>query len=547
MNSKREILIVPDKFKGSLTAAQVADCLESALMKRIVNIENTRIEKLPLADGGDGSLEVLSNAIGTEGHIAEVDTFDPLMRKIKAPMLLFEQDYRKCAFIEMAKCCGLTLLQTQEQNPEKTTTYGLGVMIKKAIELGAVRIIVGIGGSATNDGGAGMLENDISSDGVEFLVASDVDNPLLGPNGATMVYGPQKGADRDMLERLERRMEIFAGKAEKIMEEKGIDKERIARYRTIPGGGAAGGIGAAFYGFLNAELVPGWKLFGEMVFLEEKIKKADAVITGEGRFDYQSLSGKLIDGIASLCSKYKKELYVVCGQSLLPQNVWKKVGIRDVYTLSDIEPDIHRSINNAGEVMKGYYFQAGCDEAGRGALAGPVFAAAVVLPEGFYHPLLDDSKILSEHQREELRQIIEKEAVAWSVAAISPQEIDKINILNASIKGMHKALDGLDLKHGELSMIFVDGNKFKPYLNIVSHCVVKGDGKMSCIAAASILAKTHRDEYMKNISKEFPQYGWDKNVAYPTAEHREAIEKYGVTKYHRLSYKLLPDKDRLFF
>ena len=184
---------------------------------------------------------------------------------------------------------------------------------------------------------------------------------------------------------------------------------------------------------------------------------------------------------------------------------------------------------------------AGCDEAGRGPLAGPVYAAAVILPEDFYHPLLNDSKKMSEKARETLRPIIEKEAIAWSVASVSAQEIDEINILNASILAMHRALDGLKTKPG---FIIVDGNRFKKYstregVEIPHLCIVKGDAKYSEIAAASVLAKTYRDEYMLKIAAEYPQYGWDRNMAYPTEEHREALRKYGPCPYHRKSFRLI--------
>lgn len=182
--------------------------------------------------------------------------------------------------------------------------------------------------------------------------------------------------------------------------------------------------------------------------------------------------------------------------------------------------------------------EAGCDEAGRGCLAGPVYAAAVILKKDFYHPLLNDSKQLSAKQREKLRPIIEKEALAWAVVAVSAREIDEMNILKASITGMHRAIEKLSITPEHL---LIDGNRFYKYKNIPHTCVVKGDGKYAAIAAASILAKTHRDEYMLTIAKEFPQYGWERNMAYPTKEHRAAIAKYGITPHHRLSYKLLED------
>ena len=181
--------------------------------------------------------------------------------------------------------------------------------------------------------------------------------------------------------------------------------------------------------------------------------------------------------------------------------------------------------------------EAGTDEAGRGCLAGPVTAAAVILPSDFDLPLLNDSKKLTENQRDALRPQIEKSAIAFSYAHVSPEEIDQINILNASIKAMYLALSQL---HITPHFIAVDGNRFKLLDNIPYECVVKGDGKYRHIAAASILAKTHRDDYMKKIHGEFPQYGWAQNKGYPTKSHRKAIADFGVTSYHRKSFQLLP-------
>ncbi len=177
--------------------------------------------------------------------------------------------------------------------------------------------------------------------------------------------------------------------------------------------------------------------------------------------------------------------------------------------------------------------EAGCDEAGRGALAGPVYAAAVILKPDFYHPLLNDSKQLTEKQRYELRPIIEKQAIAWAVATIDHTEIEKINILNASIKAMQTALSKLSV---EPEFILVDGNKFKPYKNIPHQCIVGGDGKFSSIAAASVLAKTYRDDFMVKIGIKFPKYCWDKNKGYATKTHREAIVRFGISPYHRKTY-----------
>lgn len=177
--------------------------------------------------------------------------------------------------------------------------------------------------------------------------------------------------------------------------------------------------------------------------------------------------------------------------------------------------------------------EAGCDEAGRGPLAGPVFAAAVILPEGFSHPLLNDSKRMTERSRDILRPIIEQEAVAWAVEAVQPEEIDSINILNASIAGMQRAVLRLAVKP---DVLLVDGNRFKPMDGYMHVTVVHGDATYASIAAASVLAKTWRDEFMRRIALEYPQYGWEHNKGYPTREHIEAIRKYGYTPYHRMSF-----------
>lgn len=179
--------------------------------------------------------------------------------------------------------------------------------------------------------------------------------------------------------------------------------------------------------------------------------------------------------------------------------------------------------------------EAGCDEAGRGCLAGPVFAAAVILPHYFRNDLLDDSKKLNNKNRKILRKIIENESLAWAVAQVDQNKIDMINILNATYLAMHQALDQLIIKP---ELILVDGNCFKPYKKIEYHCIVKGDGKIATIAAASILAKTHRDEYMHNLSLLHPEYLWNKNKGYPTKEHKAAISKYGICEYHRKSFRL---------
>ncbi len=181
--------------------------------------------------------------------------------------------------------------------------------------------------------------------------------------------------------------------------------------------------------------------------------------------------------------------------------------------------------------------EAGCDEAGRGCYAGPVFAAAVILPKDFNHPILNDSKQLNEKQREKLRPIIEQEAIGWAVAAVDADEIDKINILKASWKAMHLAIAQLQVSP---ELLLIDGNRFTSFKNIPHHCIIKGDGIYASIAAASVLAKTYRDAYMLKLHQEYPQYGWHNNKGYGTAEHRKAIEKYGLCEHHRKSFNILP-------
>ncbi|MFM2208163.1 MAG: hypothetical protein RL213_2138 [Bacteroidota bacterium] len=186
--------------------------------------------------------------------------------------------------------------------------------------------------------------------------------------------------------------------------------------------------------------------------------------------------------------------------------------------------------------------EAGCDEAGRGCLAGPVFAAAVILPDDYRHPKLNDSKQVSEKNRNELRKHLLQHAIAWSVASVDVEEIDRINILNASLLAMHKAIDGLKERPG---LLLVDGNRFKPYPAIPHRCIIGGDAKYLSIAAASILAKTYRDDFMKGLDREFPMYGWGQNKGYGTAVHRKAIAEHGACSFHRKSFRLLPEQTEL--
>lgn len=197
--------------------------------------------------------------------------------------------------------------------------------------------------------------------------------------------------------------------------------------------------------------------------------------------------------------------------------------------------------------LKSYFqnelIEAGCDEAGRGCYAGPVFAAAVILPKNFYHPLLNDSKQVKELQRNELRIIIEQQAIAFAVGMVTHEEIDQINILKASFKAMHLAIEKLN---PQPQFLLIDGNRFTSYKKIKHQCIVKGDATYANIAAASILAKTYRDEFMMKLHKKFPQYNWQKNKGYGTLEHRKAIEEFGLCKYHRKSFNILPKQMKLF-
>ncbi len=201
-------------------------------------------------------------------------------------------------------------------------------------------------------------------------------------------------------------------------------------------------------------------------------------------------------------------------------------------------------MNKLKSFFKKGILEAGCDEAGRGCLAGPVVAASVILPKNFKNDLLNDSKKLTESQRKKLRPIIEKEALAFGVSFVDEKEIDEINILNASFTAMHRAVDQLRTKP---ELLLIDGNRFNPYPNIPHECIIKGDGKYLSIAAASILAKTYRDEFMEKIHSEFPVYDWNKNKGYPTKKHRIAILENGDSKYHRKSFRLLPDNQLSLF
>ncbi len=332
-----KILIAPDSFKHSLSATRVAEVIAAAVQKVFPEAET---ELVPMADGGEGTVEALLNSTG--GKRVEVEVNDPLMRKIKSSFGLLEN--QETAIIEMAAASGIELLQEDEYDPEKTTTYGTGELIRQALEHQVKRIVVGIGGSATNDGGAGMAAalgfrllnqhgNEVEGTGgnlqrilrieegqiplnlskTEILIAADVENPLTGKDGATYTYGPQKGAGEKQLAQLEQNMKHW----EKLLQDfsgRQIGKE--------PGAGAAGGLGAGLMAFCNAKRQSGFALIAELAGLKEKIAKADLVVTGEGKIDGQTRFGKTPFGVYQLAKAQHKPVVMFCGTLQQDYKLW---------------------------------------------------------------------------------------------------------------------------------------------------------------------------------------------------------------------------------
>jgi len=368
-----KIVIIIDKFKGSLTSSQACCAIKKGIEKRWKDLFpslNLSIEALPMADGGEGTLDVVEKNIGGIKHYVSVS--DPLFREIKVPFLL----KNKTAFIEMALCSGLQLLTKDEYNPMITSTYGLGELILEAVKYGAEDIIVGIGGSATNDGGMGMLKalgykffnrrgeealslNEVyeisdlnvsqSLHKVKFTVACDVTNPLLGENGASTVYAPQKGATPEMVDKLEIGMRNYADICE-------IFTGRCCR--DYPGSGAAGGIGFAFKLFFDAEIIPGWMVLSRFTNMEILVSTADLVITGEGSLDQQSVSGKLVYGVCLTGIKYNKTIWAFCGRNHLNFDELNNLGISKVFEIKNIARDIDDSIKNASSYLEHMAFNA---------------------------------------------------------------------------------------------------------------------------------------------------------------------------------------------
>ncbi len=359
------VLIVPDKFKGSLTAQQVCDAVEGVFLE--VRRDDI-ITKIPMADGGEGTAEILTSI--ANGKKIKAKARDPLFREIESWYGISQDG--KTAFIEMAAASGLQLLKADERNPCFTSTIGTGDLILNAIRNGAEKIIVGCGGSATNDAGIGMATalgvsfldehgNELRPIGENLLkiksidaknlvkeikkcyitFIADVENPFFGKNGASFTFAPQKGASVNEVELLDTGLRNYASVLEKI----------FPNSTTFAGAGAAGGLPVSAKAFLNATHERGIDFVMRWLDIEEKIKQADWVITGEGKFDSQSLNGKVVSGIAEVCRKYKKKLWVICGVCEVDESAWKQIGIEKVISLSSGVRDLDESISKAKELI----------------------------------------------------------------------------------------------------------------------------------------------------------------------------------------------------
>lgn len=360
-----KIVVAPDSFKNSLSAVEVAD----AIADGILNVSpNTQIIRLPMADGGEGTVDALVKA--TEGKMVYVKTKDPLMRDIEARYGFLGEH---TAVVEMAAASGIELLTKDELNPMESTTYGTGLLIKDAISKGAKKIIVGLGGSATNDAGAGMaqamgarlkdvygkeinpgglsLRNlktvDLTAlreiiNGIEFITAVDVNNPLLGEKGATYTYGPQKGAGPKDLKPLEKSLKNFAD----VMEE-----DLNISFRDIEGAGAAGGMAAGLIAFLGAEVRGGFELISDLCSLEQHIRQADLVITGEGKMDAQTAYGKTPFGVAQMAAKHKKPVIGFAGT--LDDGYEKMVShpFNNLYPITEKPVSLDYALKNAARLL----------------------------------------------------------------------------------------------------------------------------------------------------------------------------------------------------
>lgn len=378
------ILIAVDKFKGSLTSAEAALAIKTGMEIRLKNHPHAlSFDIVEMADGGDGSAAIVKKYCSkSHDSFREITctATNPIGKQINLTYIIYD----KTAFIEMASVSGLELLSKQERNPLYTTTYGLGEVIRHAAGEGVEEIILSIGGSATNDGGTGMLQplgfkfmnssghqvtagymcgkelehiseiidpdNDLlRSHGISLKVICDVTNPLLGKNGATMVYAAQKGANSKMQEQLESGMVNYAAVAAARDEGADRDKRRSIPKEKIsqsPGSGAAGGVGFAAMQFLGAELISGWKFFAELTNLEQRIAQAHLVISGEGKIDSQSMQGKVIDGVLQLAAAHSRPVVLFCGVNATEKENAKLSAIK-IYALADIEPNLEKCMQNA--------------------------------------------------------------------------------------------------------------------------------------------------------------------------------------------------------
>ena len=362
-----KIVVAPDSFKGSLTASEVSDAIEQGVREIFPEAE---IVKIPMADGGDGTVQCLVNATG--GEILREKVTGPLGDEVWASYGILGD--KKTAVIEMAEASGLTLVPEDKRNPLITTTYGTGQLIKFALDQGCRKMIIGIGGSATNDGGAGMVQalgvKLLDKDGEEVgfgggelknitridinciderlfntkvLVASDVSNPLCGPKGASRIYGPQKGATPEIIEELDESLAHFA---------EIIKRDLNKDIKDIPGAGAAGGLGASLMAFLDAELKPGIDIVIEIVKLEQAIKDANLVITGEGKIDSQTIYGKAPIGVAKIAKKYNIQVIAVAAIIGDDADIVHQHGIDNLIKVSEPPMNLDDSISNKVSLIK---------------------------------------------------------------------------------------------------------------------------------------------------------------------------------------------------
>lgn len=362
-----KIIIAPDSFKGSLSALEVCENIEKGIRKVF---ENAEIVKVPMADGGEGTVQSLVDA--TAGKLINLKVKDPLMRSISTFYGILGDG--NTAVIEMAAASGITLLSKEERNPMQTTTYGTGQIIKHALEMGCRNFIIGIGGSATNDGGAGMLHalgvKLLDQNGYEIdfgggyldklhvidmseidsrlklcniVAACDVDNPLCGDKGASNIFGPQKGADENMIITLDGNLSHYADMVEKYL---GIS------IRDYPGAGAAGGLGGGLLAFLNAKLLPGINIVIETVALEDKLKDADLVVTGEGMIDYQTQYGKTPFGVAKLAKKYNIPVIAIAGGIGRDAEELYSKGFDSIFSIVDKPMLLEEAIEHSGLLLQ---------------------------------------------------------------------------------------------------------------------------------------------------------------------------------------------------